>query len=162
MLLFYLLVGAVALYVAHNGWRSLKGKSSADLAQLVSNGIGIVVAIFGVFLAMTGRAQSGIETILISLLLFLPWRNLIARWRGEAAPAEDGRAGRRPPPPDTGPMTVDEAYRVLGLEPGADDAAIREAYRRLMVRMHPDQGGSTYLAAKINQAKDLLLGRGRG
>lgn len=162
MLLFYLIVGAVALYVAHNGWRSIQGKSSADLAQLVANGIGIVVAVFGVFLAMTGRAQSGIETILISLLLFLPWRSLIARWRGETAPPGAGEEGPRGPPPGAGPMTRDEAYRVLGLEPGADEAAIRDAYRRLMVRMHPDQGGSTYLAAKINQAKDLLLGRGRG
>lgn len=57
----------------------------------------------------------------------------------------------------SGPMTRDEAWKILGLEPGADEAAIKEAYKRLMAGLHPDLGGSDYLAAKINQARDILI-----
>jgi hypothetical protein len=58
----------------------------------------------------------------------------------------------------SGDVTVEEAYAILGLSPGADDAAIRAAHHRLMKQVHPDHGGSDYLASKINRARDVLLG----
>lgn len=55
-------------------------------------------------------------------------------------------------------MTREEALQVLGLAPGASDAEIREAYHSLIRKLHPDHGGSDYLAAKVNQARDVLIG----
>ncbi|MFO1158319.1 MAG: molecular chaperone DnaJ [Reyranellaceae bacterium] len=71
----------------------------------------------------------------------------------------DWRTSR--PPPPRGPrtdMTREEALSVLGLAEGATDADIKAAHRRLIQRVHPDVGGSADLAARINRAKDVLLG----
>jgi DnaJ domain len=73
------------------------------------------------------------------------WR---AAWGGGAQSAPSGG----------GAMTRDEAYAILGLKSGASDADVKSAHKRLMKDFHPDKGGSDYLAAKINAAKDVLLG----
>ena len=79
-------------------------------------------------------------------------------WREHAQ--GDATAGTGRPPP-SGKMTEEEAYQILGLQPGASADDIGQAYRALMKKLHPDQGGSTYLAARVNEAKDILLRRHR-
>lgn len=80
-------------------------------------------------------------------------------WReGSSDGAGDGSGTGSHAAPPPGGMSREEAYQVLGLAPGAGPDAVKEAHRRLISNLHPDVGGSTYLAAKINQAKDVLLG----
>lgn len=67
------------------------------------------------------------------------------------------RGDRQGVAPGSGAMTEEEAYKILGLEAGASAADIRKAHRRLMQRLHPDLGGTSFLAARINEAKDVLL-----
>lgn len=87
---------------------------------------------------------------------YLDWR--LPGWRdersGQAEHAGSGRARARGTR-----MSTEEAYAVLGIGPAASEEDIRQAHRRLMMKMHPDQGGSNYLAARINEAKEVLLAR---
>jgi hypothetical protein len=75
-------------------------------------------------------------------------------WRQDA---QGDTAGRQSRPASGSKMTNEEAYQILGLQPGAGRDEIGRAHRALMKKLHPDQGGSTYLAARVNEAKDTLL-----
>jgi hypothetical protein len=108
------------------------------------------------------QAQGAQEAALIEA--YLDWR--LPGWRDQDS-AEDWKPrgfaeGERAAPrgrPRASRMSAEEAYAVLGLDKAAKEDEIRQAHRRLMMKLHPDQGGSTYLAARINEAKEVLLGR---
>ncbi len=98
------------------------------------------------------QALAGDQESLQLLETYLDGR--VPGWRDDA---EAHTGDRQRSAPSSGAMTEEEAYQILGLESGASPAEIRKAHRRLMQRLHPDLGGSSFLAARINEAKDVLL-----
>jgi DnaJ-domain-containing protein 1 len=80
-------------------------------------------------------------------------------WRAHAAGEQAGASGQHRGA--AGAMDEATACSILGLSPGASADEVKAAHRRLMTKLHPDHGGSSYLAAQLNQAKDLLLSRRR-
>jgi len=121
-----------------------------------------------------GGAQAGRELAELSLAELLALLGacraddpdsvpLLEAWLDRADPdwrhgaGEDGRAGGARSTAGAGPMTRQEALAVLGLAEGASEAEIRAAHRRLMRTAHPDGGGSDWLAARVNEARDVLL-----
>lgn len=146
----FLLLGAATLV----GLMIVLGMfSRAQVATIKSFGIW-VVAIGGLLMAallfLTGRGGSAIAGLVMLGPLVWSWIKQPDKAGGKARPGRPavGRVG----------MTREEAYAVLGLARGASEEDIRAAHRRLMRMAHPDGGGSDWLASRVNQARDLLLG----
>ncbi len=152
-----LLLGVICLAVVMG---ALGMFSRAQIRTLKSLGIW-VAAIGGILLAalmlFTGRGATAIWTLV--MLGPLLWSWVVERkppGLGGGRMGGGGTGGFAPPP--RGAMSRAEAYEVLGLKPGAGAAEVKAAHRRLMLGAHPDHGGSDWLAARINQARDVLLG----
>ena len=103
--------------------------------------LGGLLVSFG--LLLSGRASLALAGLVLAAPLL---------WRNMPLPRS------APPPPGRGGMTRAEAYEVLGLRDGASQEDIRLAHTRLIRAAHPDAGGSNWLASRVNQARDILLG----
>jgi hypothetical protein len=139
--------------------RGYTGANARSLAKGLRFSGGIILALLTVALAITGRVAFAILTASGAWYLLFgsppPWQRTSYGPGGSAGSQNRSRSS----PPKAGAMTRMEALKVLGLEEGASEQDIRAAHRRLILQTHPDKGGTNYLAAKINEAKDVLLGR---
>jgi hypothetical protein len=161
------LVGLVVLLFLL--WAAKRSRQSGMLDASRQHIGGVLALVVAFVLLLRGDLGLSVGLGLFGLYLLaevLPWplsllagyldrRN--AGW-GEHAQADANSAGWRPA---AGKMSEQEAYQILGIAPGASLDEISRAHRSLMKKLHPDQGGTTYLAARVNEAKDVLLRRHR-
>lgn len=107
--------------------------------------LAVCIALF--YLAVTGRLPAALGLVAGLAPFVLAWRQHRLRKQGKTDTPESGNK----------PINRKEALEILGLEDSATPEEIKAAYKKLMKKVHPDQEGSEWMAAKLNQAKDILL-----
>ncbi|MFT3986659.1 DnaJ domain-containing protein [Aestuariivirga sp.] len=152
----------IALVIVVGGWmvlRKLGNSKPPQVRALIRQVSGWALVAAGAVLSMRGALNIGAPLAMLGLGLVgensLFAKNIPGARRPQAPPP--GQKQQTPPPRGRITMSAKEAYSVLGLKEGSGADDVRSAHRRLMKDFHPDKGGTDYLAAKINEAKDVLL-----
>ncbi|MBI1275758.1 hypothetical protein GC177_07290 [bacterium] len=112
----------------------------------------MAAALVGSFI-MFRLGQTPVGSLLLFIFFFSPFAPYVRRFFLPEASRPSS------PPAARHDVSKAEALNILGLEEGATPQQIRAAHKRLIAKNHPDQGGSAHLAAQINRARDVLLGK---
>jgi hypothetical protein len=159
-----LIAGVVAVIVLYSLLQMFRAANPAMLARATKIGGGVLALLVAAAIGIKGGIAIAIPLGLFGagLLGWTPLGTLLERYQyrglsGGRQDAQGDAAGRQRGAALGGKMTDEEAYQILGLKPGAGRDEIGRAHRTLMKKLHPDQGGPTYLAARVNEAKEVLL-----
>lgn len=154
----------ILIIIAFFGIRAFLAASPAVLARYTKFLFLLITGLVVLYLTVTGRlnwlfALTGVAIAFIlrlmpALLRYAPYFHRLWSQFSSAKQNTSQRSNKRT---SKDHMSIDEAYEVLDLKMGASEAEIIAAHRKLMQKIHPDRGGSNYLAAKINLAKKTLL-----
>jgi len=145
-------------------WRSVRVRPEAERRGYILKSVALALAGVMIVLAAAGRLHWVVAAVgavvafiprLLGLLKYIPLIDRLAKgYRGNQQQQQGGNA----PGSAKGAMSRDEALSVLGLKDGATRQDVVDTHRRLMQKVHPDRGGSDYMAAQLNKAKETLLG----
>lgn len=141
-------------------WHKIQSASPQERKKLIFTGILSALGIVLVLLALSGHL-SLITAAIAGLFAFTPRLLQYSRYLPlfqRAFQQHNQQPGQQQQATSKQGMSKQQAYDVLGLKAGSSREEIILAHRRMMQKVHPDRGGSDYLAAQINQAKDILLG----
>jgi len=159
-LIILLAIVAIALIL----WNKISRASGNERKKLIFWSIaGVIIAILAV-LAVTGHLNvitamiAGLVALLPRALQLIKYLPFISRLYQQGRQGQGAQQARTPPPQGSKAMSAEEAMQILGLKAGYSRDDVIQAHRRMMQKVHPDRGGSDYLAAQINQAKETLLG----
>ncbi|VAW06326.1 hypothetical protein MNBD_ALPHA01-1668 [hydrothermal vent metagenome] len=149
MIYVFILIGFAFLLYAISQF--MKKSNSQKMNRILRYGFAAVFGLLALFFVIIAKVIpiGG----LLGLLSFMSARGSLWRLFGSEG---NSRPGERASLANT-PMTREEALDILGLSGNPDALEIRDAHHKMMLKMHPDQGGSDYFASKLNQARDILL-----
>ena len=159
----FIIIIAVAA-IAYLLWFKIKKAKGEEKKKLIIWTIaGSAISVLG-FLAITGRlnfinaAITGAVALLPKAVLLARYIPILNHFRKQATNSDHQQNQHSQQSPSQTAMSPKQACEILGIDPDASKEEITMAHKRMMQKVHPDRGGSDYLAAQINQAKDTLLG----
>jgi len=154
MPLILILIGCLILYFFIS--KLLREDKTGGMDKLIRYGVALVLGLLALVILVRGNIP---VALVLGTGAVLSWQGSLWSYLAGRAKGGEKATGEKARRRSISQMSRAEALDILGLSGSPTAEEIRQAYNRLIKKNHPDQGGSDFLSAQINQAKDLLLGQ---